>query len=82
MPVDPDWYREALNRKEAVGACEACGKTVDWVIEVNRGLLPAFADEVDPDAIPPGPGFGLEVVRVSCPNCGLVRLFKAETLLG
>lgn len=79
MPADVDWYREALERKGALRPCEACGQTVSWAVQPNRGLVQTINEEAGAGIIEPG--HGIEVVRASCPNCGLLRLFVANTLL-
>jgi ribosomal protein L37E len=76
---DAEWSREvygdALVRKKATGACEACGQR-NWGVSERLMLMQAL------DA---GgrltPGRGVEVVTVFCRRCGLLRLHAATLLL-
>lgn len=79
LPDDHDWSREvhvgALRRKGALEPCEACG-TDAWSADPTIFLLQAL----DPEGMMV-PGRGVELVAVSCRNCGLVRLHAVSRLL-
>jgi hypothetical protein len=78
-PEEAAWSRDvhaqALARKGADGACEACGADA-WGVSDRLLLL---------EALDPGgrftPGTGIEVVAVFCRHCGLLRLHAANVLL-
>lgn len=79
LPEEAGWSRdvhhEALARKDATGACEACGSSTWGVSE--RLLLVQALD-------PAGrfiPGSGVEVVPAFCRHCGLLHLHMVNVLL-
>ena len=79
LPEDAAWSRdvhqEALARKGASGACEACGART-WGVGERLLLV---------QALDPGgrfvPGTGVEVVPVFCRRCGLLHLHAVNVLL-
>ena len=79
LPDDRGWsrevYEEAIHRKHAGRACEACGKRA-WGVGRELVLLPAL-DQAGRYV----PGRGVEVIVLYCKHCGLLRLHAVDRLL-
>jgi hypothetical protein len=70
-----DVHLDALARKAADGACEACGQSA-WGVSGRLLLLEAL--DASGRYVP---GMGVEVVPVFCRRCGLMHLHAATVLL-